>query len=108
MQGAAASAYDRFMPDPIAAPRLTVALTVDADFMSDAIRRGDPPVKLSHGEFGARVGMPRLLDLFAVHAIPATVFAPGHSLETWPELTDRIHAAGHELGVHGWYHEDFA
>jgi len=31
-------------------PRLTVALTVDADFISDAIRRSDPPVKVSHGE----------------------------------------------------------
>ena len=89
-------------------PRLSVALTVDADFISDAIRRGDPPVKLSLGEFGARVGMPRLLELFGANGIPSTVFAPGHSLETWPELADRIAGAGHELGVHGWYHEDFA
>jgi len=90
------------------APRLTVALTVDADFISDAIRRGDPPVKLSHGEFGARVGLPRLLELFAHEAIPSTVFAPGHSIETWRELFEQTVAAGHELGVHGWYHEDFA
>src|SRR5207248_1273646 len=32
-------------------PRLTVALTFDSDAISDAIRRGDSPVKLSHGEF---------------------------------------------------------
>ena len=90
------------------APRLTVALTVDADFISDAIRRGDPPVKLSHGEFGARVGLPRLLELFAREAIPTTIFAPGHSIVTWRELFAETAAAGHELGVHGWYHEDFA
>ena len=89
-------------------PRLTVALTVDADFISDSIRRGDPPVKVSHGEFGARVGMPRLLELFAKLGIPSTIFAPGHSLETWPELAGEIVGAGHEVGVHGWFHEDFA
>ena len=87
---------------------LTVALTVDADFISDSIRREDPPVKVSHGEFGARVGMPRLLESFARHGIPSTLFAPGHSMETWPELFRQAVGDGHELAVHGWYHEDFA
>ena len=95
------------MSDPDA-PRLTVALTVDADFISDSVRRADPPAKLSHGEFGARVGMPRLLELFAREGIPSTVFAPGHSLVTWPDLARAIHDGGHELATHGWYHEDFA
>ena len=36
------------------APRLTVALTFDHDAISDSVRRGDPPVKFSHGEFGPR------------------------------------------------------
>jgi hypothetical protein len=35
-------------------PRLTVALTFDHDSLSDGIRRGDSPVKLSHAEFGHR------------------------------------------------------
>ena len=89
------------------APRLTLAITVDADFISDSVRRGDPPVKVSHGEFGARVGLPRLLSLFAEHGIASTVFAPGHSLVTWPDLARQVVAAGHELATHGWYHEDF-
>ena len=46
-----------------AEPRLTVALTVDHDAISDSVRRGDPPVKFSHGEFGPRVGVPRILSL---------------------------------------------
>lgn len=91
-----------------APPRLTVALTVDADFISDSVRRGDSVVKFSHGEFGARVGMPRLLDLFEREAIPSTVFVPGHSLVTWPDLALRTVEAGHELAVHGWYHEDLS
>jgi peptidoglycan/xylan/chitin deacetylase (PgdA/CDA1 family) len=88
--------------------RLTVALTFDHDAISDSIRRGDPPVKLSHAEFGPRVGVPRILELLAREAIPSTWFVPGHSLVTFTENTDAILAGGHEVACHGWYHEDFA
>ena len=88
------------------APRLTVALTFDHDAISDSVRRGDPPVKLSHAEFGPRVGLPRILALLARDGIPATFFVPGHSLVTFPENTDAILDGGHELACHGWYHED--
>ncbi len=88
--------------------RLTVALTFDHDAISDSVRRGDPPVKLSHGEFGPRVGGPRILEVLARHRIPATWFVPGHTMETFPETIDAILAGGHELACHGWYHEDFA
>jgi peptidoglycan-N-acetylglucosamine deacetylase len=88
------------------APRLTVALTFDHDAISDSVRRGDPPVKLSHAEFGPRVGLPRILALLARDAIPATFFVPGHSLVTFAENTDAILEGGHELACHGWYHED--
>lgn len=89
-------------------PRLTVALTFDGDAISDAVRRGDSPVKLSHGEFGIRVGIPRLLDLLEQEAIPATWFMPGHTMETWPSTTEAIATRGHELATHGWYHEDLS
>jgi peptidoglycan/xylan/chitin deacetylase (PgdA/CDA1 family) len=93
---------------PAAAPRLTVALTFDHDAISDSVRRGDPPVKLSHGEFGPRVGAPRILALLAARGIPSTWFVPGHTLETFPESIEAILAGGHEIASHGWYHEDFA
>ncbi len=89
-------------------PRLTVALTFDHDAISDGVRRGDPPVKISHAEFGPRVGVWRILDLLEREAIPATWFVPGHTMETFPESTERILSAGHELACHGWYHEDFS
>ena len=89
-------------------PRLTVALTFDHDAISDGIRRGDPPVKLSHGEFGPRVGAPRILDLLDRRGISSTWFVPGHTLEAFPESTAAIVGGGHELASHGWYHEDFA
>jgi peptidoglycan/xylan/chitin deacetylase (PgdA/CDA1 family) len=89
-------------------PRLTVALTFDHDSISDGVRRGDSPVKLSHAEFGVRVGAPRILALLAERAIPSTWFVPGHTLETFPASTEAILAGGHELACHGWFHEDFA
>jgi peptidoglycan/xylan/chitin deacetylase (PgdA/CDA1 family) len=94
--------------DSTSDPRLTVALTVDHDALSDGVRRGDSVVKLSHAEFGPRVGAPRLLELFARESIPTTWFVPGHTLETFASQIDEILTGGHELATHGWFHEDFA
>lgn len=100
------------MPDvstaPKPGPRLTVALTFDHDAISDGVRRGDSPVKLSHAEFGHRVGVPRILDLLERESIPSTWFVPGHTLVTFPDDTEAILAGGHELACHGWYHEDLS
>src|SRR5690349_16898119 len=82
--------YHAAVAPPASPPRLTVALTFDGDAISDAVRRGDSPVKLSHGEFGIRVGIPRILDLLEHKAIPATWFMPGHTMETWPSTTRAI------------------
>jgi peptidoglycan/xylan/chitin deacetylase (PgdA/CDA1 family) len=89
-------------------PRLTVALTFDHDSISDGVRRGDTPVKMSHAEFGVRVGAPRILELLAAGGIASTWFVPGHTLTTFPESTAAIVAGGHEVACHGWFHEDFA
>src|SRR4029079_3449731 len=97
--------YDGAMTDR---PRLTVALTFDTAWISDGVRRGDPPVKMSHAEFGVRVGAPRVLALLADRGIPSTWFVPGHTLVTFPESTAAILAGGHELACHGWFHEDAA
>jgi len=90
------------------APRLTVALTFDHDSISDGVRRGDSPVKMSHAEFGVRVGAPRILSLLAARGIVSSWFVPGHTLVTFPESTAAILAGGHEIGCHGWFHEDAA
>jgi len=95
-------------PGSTAIPRLTVALTFDHDSISDGVRRGDPPVKISHAEFGVRVGAPRILDLLHERGIASTWFVPGHTLETFPDSTASILAGGHEIACHGWFHEDAA
>ena len=98
------------MADPASAPlpRLTVALTFDHDSLSDGIRRGDSPIKLSHAEFGHNVGVPRILQLLERVRIPSSWFIPGATLELYPGDTEAILAGGHEVGCHGWYHENYA
>ena len=93
------------MPD---LPRLTVALTFDHDSLSDGIRRGDSPVKMSHAEFGHHVGVPRILELMAREKVPTSWFIPGATLELYPGDTEAILAGGHEVGCHGWFHEDYS
>jgi peptidoglycan/xylan/chitin deacetylase (PgdA/CDA1 family) len=85
--------------------RPLVCLTFDFDALSSWIYRGlTTPTPLSRGEFGA-VGARRILGLLAANRIAATWFIPGHTLETYPELCQEIHAAGHEIGHHGYLHE---
>ena len=50
--------------------------------------------------------MQRLLKLFEKYKIKATWFIPGHSLETFPEECAAIRDGGHEIGLHGYSHEN--
>lgn len=58
------------------------------------------------GYFAGSVGVRRLLKLFEKYQIKTTWFIPGHSLETFPEECAMIRDAGHEIGLHGYSHEN--
>ena len=58
------------------------------------------------GYFAGTVGTQRVLKLLAKYDIKATWFIPGHSLETFPEDMAAVRDAGHELGLHGYSHEN--
>ncbi len=84
--------------------RHIACLTFDFDAVSGVIAQGLwTPTPISRGEFGA-VGAERILGLLARHGIKSTWFIPGHTLETYPEMSREIVAAGHEIGHHGWTH----
>ena len=85
--------------------RHIVCLTFDFDAISGFIARGQTsPSWISRGEYGPRVGAPRLLALLARYGIRSTWFIPGHTLETYPQACENVHAAGHEIAHHGWTH----
>lgn len=52
------------------------------------------------------VGVPQLLKLFKKYSITTTWFIPGHSLETFPKQMAVVRDAGHEIGLHGYSHEN--
>jgi len=66
----------------------------------------DSPDDISRGMFAGEVGMPRLVNLFKRFGIKTTWFIPGHSIETFPEQTALVVDAGHEIGIHGYSHEN--
>lgn len=45
-----------------------------------------------------------LLDVLARHDTSGTFFVLGWIADTHPEIVQRIAAAGHEIGSHGWWH----
>ena len=85
--------------------RHIVCLTFDFDGISGFISRGQTsPSWISRGEFGPRVGMPRLIGLLKQYGIKSTWFVPGHTIETFPKESEKVVAAGHEIAHHGWTH----
>ena len=64
------------------------------------------PDDISRGIFASEVGTPRLLKLFDRVGIKTTWFVPGHSIDTFPQETAAIVEAGHEIGMHGYSHEN--
>jgi len=66
----------------------------------------DSPDDISRGMFAGEVGSLRLLKLFERFGIKTTWFIPGHSIETFPEQMKAVALAGHEIGIHGYSHEN--
>lgn len=84
-----------------------VMLTFDVDFQFLWIGtfRKTTLRELSRGEYGARVGIHRILDLLKDEDLKATFFIPGKVAEIYPELVLKIKNGGHEIGLHGYIHE---
>jgi len=93
--------------DSIAWPngaRIAVNLTVDFDAMLLRRLLNEPPMQLAKGEFGGRVGIWRLLQLFQTHGVKATIFTPGRICELYPQAMHAVARGGHEIADHMWEH----
>jgi peptidoglycan/xylan/chitin deacetylase (PgdA/CDA1 family) len=86
--------------------RAAFALSFDSDHETNELRDGGRSIgRLAWGEFGARVGVPRILKLLAKHGVPATFYVPAVSALLHEDEQRRVIADGHEIGIHGWIHE---
>ncbi|MBP1992752.1 polysaccharide deacetylase family protein [Paenibacillus eucommiae] len=47
---------------------------------------------------------PTLLDILNKHNVKATFFVLGSKAEKYPEIIQRIHQEGHQIGIHNYYH----
>src|SRR3546814_6921928 len=85
----------------------TVCLTFDVDALSIWVStfKLTSPTPLSRGEYGARVGLGRVLSVLERHAVRATFFVPAHTAASFPDEVHGIASAGHEIGAHGFVHE---
>ncbi len=92
----------------MSAPPWTVCLTFDFDALSVWLGNFPPvtPAMLSRGEYGARIGVPRILNLLSTYDISATFFVPGHTADSFPDSLKAILAGGHEVAHHGYTHRD--
>lgn len=86
--------------------RVAVALSFDVD--NELLSRNSPlPVPLSQGQYGATTGLPRILAMLDRHEVPATFFVPAVSAMLDGEMIPSIlKSKRHEIGVHGWIHEN--
>ena len=66
----------------------------------------DSPCDISRGVHAAKEGTPRLLDLLDKYGITTTWNITGHSIESFPKESKMVVDAGHELGLHGYTHEN--
>jgi peptidoglycan/xylan/chitin deacetylase (PgdA/CDA1 family) len=84
-----------------------IAVNFTADFDAMLLRRllNEPPLQLAKGEFGGRVGIWRLIELFDSHGIKATIFTPGRICELYPQAVKTAAQHGHEIADHMWEHQ---
>ncbi len=86
--------------------RCALALSFDSDHETNELRDGGKSIgRLSWGQYGNRVGVPRILRLLEKYGVPASFYVPAVSALLHPDEQRRVIAEGHEIGIHGWIHE---
>lgn len=86
--------------------RCAVALSFDSDHETNELREGGKSIgRMAWGQYGNRVGVPRILDLLKRHDVRASFYVPAVAALLHPEEQRRVVAEGHEIGIHGWIHE---
>ena len=91
------------------AKEIFASIGVDIDAVAGWIGSyggADSPSDIQRGVWAGEVGTPRLLKLFERCNLKTSWFIPGHSIETFPDQVRMVAEAGHEIGAHGYLHEN--
>jgi peptidoglycan-N-acetylglucosamine deacetylase len=86
--------------------RCAFALSFDSDHETNELRDGGKSIgRMAWGQYGNRVGVPRILKILKTHGIPATFYVPAVAALIYPDEQRRVIDEGHEIGIHSWIHE---
>lgn len=89
--------------------KIAVVLTFDFDGETYWIGKNEKSAKvfanMSRGKYGPNEGFYRVMNLLEKQELKATFFIPGYMIENYPEQVKQVHEAGHEIGYHGYLHE---
>lgn len=92
----------------VAAAALTFDVDAESAILNAAPNSADRMTVMSHQAYGPSIGVPRLLGLLARREVRATFFVPGYTAERYPDVVRRIADGGHDIGHHGYLHENVA
>jgi peptidoglycan/xylan/chitin deacetylase (PgdA/CDA1 family) len=88
----------------------TAGAVLSFDFDAEEVWLADDPDNarrpgvLSQGRYGAKVGVPLILELSRESELRATFFVPGAVAARYPDRVREILAGGHEVALHGYTH----
>ena len=86
--------------------RCAIALSFDSDHETTELRDGGRSIgRLAWGQYGNRVGIPRIRTILERYSVRASFYVPAVVALTYPDEQRSLAAAGHEIGIHGWIHE---
>ena len=86
--------------------RCAFAISFDSDHETNELRDGGKSIgRLSWGQYGNRVAIPRILELLRRYDVRASFYVPAVVALLYPEEQRALAAQGHEIGIHGWIHE---
>lgn len=86
-----------------------ITLDVDADSLIHVARPQDSYERLypiTMGRYGPTVAVPRILETYRRLGLKQSFFMPAWTMENYPAAVEAILRDGHEIGHHGYIHED--
>jgi peptidoglycan/xylan/chitin deacetylase (PgdA/CDA1 family) len=86
------------------------AVTLTFDNFGEALdlyRHGHAAGALADGVYATRRGVGRILDLLECQGVTGTFFVEGWGAAKYADLLREVARRGHEVGAHGWLHEDW-
>jgi peptidoglycan/xylan/chitin deacetylase (PgdA/CDA1 family) len=61
--------------------------------------------RMASGRCGARVGVPRILELLNRHGVKASFYVPAVAALLHTEEQQCVFVEGYKIGIHSWIHE---